>query len=84
MLSRAQSLAPRLPLEARPNGLESRTQSRCHPGPWLNKGWQTLCKDFALTLGITTKECAHGEGQLDLVPTTRDIAQHTSVVAMNG
>jgi hypothetical protein len=66
------------------NGLQSRTRSRCQTGPWRNFGWQTLCKDLALTLGIPTKKFAHGEDQLDLAPTTRDIAQHTSVVAMNG
>ena len=84
MLSPAQSLAPRLPLEARPHGLQSRTQSHGHPGPWLGEGGQTLGKDFALALLSATKEFAHREVQLDLAPTTGDIAQHTPVVAMNG
>src|SRR6266852_7475232 len=63
-----------LPLEARPHGLQSRTQSHGHPGPWLGEGGHTLGKDVALALLSATKECAHREVQLDLAPTTGDIA----------
>src|SRR5512135_1006259 len=54
-----------------------------HSGPWLHKGWQTLCEDFPLAVGVTTGELANHEDKLDLTARTGRITQAPAIVTMD-
>jgi hypothetical protein len=65
------------------NDLHNLEQSRRHTGPRGHKGGQTLCEDFSWTTGFVTEKFAHGQQDVDWLPSAGKVGQATLIVAMN-
>jgi hypothetical protein len=65
------------------NGGDLLIIAKRHPGERLDKIWESLGKDFALTEGIATGEFTHREAQLRRASRTGHIPQGSLIMTMD-